>query len=154
MKATGTVDYLGGIIMRAKGAVATRDFYVKSWGLTAVAQQDGAVYFRGTGPEYYIYGLREDDVFGVDVINFGVASRAGIDSLHGRLTALGVVDTYEHYVLQPPVLILDGSSCILDNAGVARDVDCPTLVFRRLKELRARGRLPKRGGVGTQSAIL
>jgi catechol 2,3-dioxygenase-like lactoylglutathione lyase family enzyme len=90
MNAIGTVDYLGAIVMRAKGATATRDFYVKSWGLTAVAQQDGAIYFRGTGPEYYIYGLREDDVFGVDYINFGVASHAGIDALHGRLTALGV----------------------------------------------------------------
>ncbi len=89
MNAKFPVDHLSGIVMRAKGAPATRDFYLKNWGLTAVAQEDGAVYFRGTGPDYYIYGLREDDVFGVDYINFGVPSRESLDALHGRLTSLG-----------------------------------------------------------------
>jgi catechol 2,3-dioxygenase-like lactoylglutathione lyase family enzyme len=90
MSTTGTIDYLSGIAMRAKGCTATSDFYVKNWGLTAVTQEAGAIYFRGTGPEYYIYALREDDVFGVDFINFGVASREGIDALHGRLKGLGI----------------------------------------------------------------
>ena len=90
MNAKSTIDRLAGIVMRANGAAATRDFYIKQWGLTEVAQANGAVYFRGTGPDYYIYGLRDDDVFGVDYVDFGVASRAGVDALHGKLTALGV----------------------------------------------------------------
>lgn len=87
---SGLISQMRGIAMRATGATATRDFYVKNWGLVPIAQENGAVYFRGTGPEQYIYALRDDDVFGVDYVNFAVASRENVERLHGGLVAKGV----------------------------------------------------------------
>jgi catechol 2,3-dioxygenase-like lactoylglutathione lyase family enzyme len=88
--ATLGADWLKGIVMRAPGAAATKMFYVESWGLTVAAEQDGVIYFRGTGPEPFIYGLREDPTFGIDFINFGVSSLARLEALHAKLTASGV----------------------------------------------------------------
>ena len=84
------VDSLRGIVMRAPGVKPTAAFYLDSWGLAVVAEADGTVYFRGTGPEPFIYGLREDNTFGVDYINFGMASRARIDALYAQLARGGV----------------------------------------------------------------
>lgn len=90
MSDIAAIDYMRGIVMRAPGAGATKDFYVRNWGLTPVAQENGTIYFRGTGPEYFIYGLRDDNVYGIDYINFAVASREGIDALYGKLSGSGV----------------------------------------------------------------
>ncbi|RAI43827.1 VOC family protein [Rhodoplanes roseus] len=90
MSTGGLIQHMRGIAMRAAGATATRDFYVKNWGLVPVAQENGSVYFRGTGPEQYIYALRDDDQFGVDYVNFAVASRDHVERLHGDLAAKGV----------------------------------------------------------------
>ncbi len=84
------VDTLRGIAMRAPGIAATRDFYIDNWGLTVAAEAGGALYFRGTGSEPFIYALREDHTFGIDYINFGMASRAGLDALHAQLKRGGV----------------------------------------------------------------
>ncbi len=95
MAKTGTtasigVDSLRGIVMRAPGVAATTAFYLENWGLSVAAEADGTVYFRGTGPEPFIYGLREDATFGIDYINFGMTSRARIDALHQQLVRGGV----------------------------------------------------------------
>lgn len=84
------VDRLRGIVMRAPGIAATRDFYVDNWGLRLVAEKDGAIYFRGTGPEPFIYGLREDTTFGIDHIDFAMTSRARLTALHAQLVRNGV----------------------------------------------------------------
>jgi catechol 2,3-dioxygenase-like lactoylglutathione lyase family enzyme len=85
------VDFLRGIAMRAPGASATREFYEKNWGLRTVAEgNDGTVYFRGTGPEQWIYALRDDRDFGIDYINFGMLSRGRLDGLHAQLAEAGV----------------------------------------------------------------
>ncbi len=84
------VDSLCGIVMRAPGIAATRDFYCDNWGLTVAAEADGAIYFRGTGPEPFIYGLREDTTFGIDFINFGMTSRDRLLALHAQLQRGGV----------------------------------------------------------------
>lgn len=78
-------DSLRGIVMRAPGVAATKQFYLDNWGLSVAADADGVTYFRGTGPEPFIYGLREDPTFGIDYINFGVASRARVDALFDKL---------------------------------------------------------------------
>jgi catechol 2,3-dioxygenase-like lactoylglutathione lyase family enzyme len=83
-------DSLRGIVMRAPGVAATKQFYLENWGLSVAAEQDGTVYFRGTGPEPFIYGLREDATFGIDYINFGVTSRGRVDALHEQLANAGV----------------------------------------------------------------
>jgi len=84
------VDFLRGIVMRAPGAAATKAFYLENWGLSVAAEHDGTLYLRGTGPEPYIYALRDDDTFGIDYINFGVSSRARVDALATQLSRAGV----------------------------------------------------------------
>jgi catechol 2,3-dioxygenase-like lactoylglutathione lyase family enzyme len=79
------VDGLRGIVMRAPGIAATKQFYLDNWGLSVASESDGVVYFRGTGPEPFIYGLREDTTFGIDYINFAMASRERVDALHDVL---------------------------------------------------------------------
>jgi catechol 2,3-dioxygenase-like lactoylglutathione lyase family enzyme len=83
-------DSLKGIVMRAPGVAATRQFYLDNWGLTVAAEQDGVIYFRGTGPEPFIYGLREDPTFGIDYIHFGMDGRERLEALHAKLAARGV----------------------------------------------------------------
>lgn len=83
-------DSLRGIVMRAPGIAATTQFYLDNWGLSIAAESDGAVYFRGTGPEPFIYGLREDPTFGIDYVNFGVETRGRVDALHAALAQTNV----------------------------------------------------------------
>jgi catechol 2,3-dioxygenase-like lactoylglutathione lyase family enzyme len=81
-----TVDFMRGIAMRAPGVAATRAFYETSWGLRTVAEgNDGTFYLRGTGPEHWIYAMREDTTFGIDYVHFGMNSRARVDALHRQL---------------------------------------------------------------------
>ena len=84
------VDTLRGIAMRAPGIAVTRDFYIDNWGLKVAADGGGSVFFRGTGPEPYIYALREDPTFGIDYINFGMTSRERLLALHAQLKRGGV----------------------------------------------------------------
>lgn len=79
------VDSLRGIAMRAPGIAATKDFYIDNWGLSVAAEEDGTLYFRGTGPESFIYALRQDSTFGIDYINFGMAGAERIDALHAQM---------------------------------------------------------------------
>lgn len=83
------VDSLRGIVMRGPDVVQTRNFYEESWGLTVAAEEDGAVYFRGTGPEPFVYGLTNSPVYGIDYISFGVASRDKLDALHKQAVRAG-----------------------------------------------------------------
>ena len=83
-------DGLAGIVMRAPGIAATKQFYLDNWGLSVAAEADGVTYFRGTGPEPFIYALREDPTFGIDYINFSMASRARVDALFAALSRTDV----------------------------------------------------------------
>ncbi len=123
------IDFLRGIMMRAPGMPATRDFYEKNWGLTVAAEADGAVFLRGTGPEQFVYGLREDSVFGVDFIHFGMHDRAGVEALHAQLLAKGAPGLTAPAPLTTPggghgfeVLDPDGRRLRI-SAGVARHDD-------------------------------
>jgi catechol 2,3-dioxygenase-like lactoylglutathione lyase family enzyme len=93
-------DFLRGIVMRAPGVAATKTFYQESWGLAVAGEADGTIYFRGTGVEPFIYGLRDDPTFGIDYINFGMSSRARLDALHRQLVDSGVA------VLSEPAPVL------------------------------------------------
>lgn len=85
------VDFMRGIAMRAPAAAPTRQFYETNWGLRTVAQgNDGSFYLRGTGPEQWIYALRQDRDYGIDYIHFGMQTRERVDPLHRQLLAAGV----------------------------------------------------------------
>jgi len=83
------VDFLRAIVMRAPEMSLTQDFYETTWGLTPAGSQDGITYFRGTGPEPYIYGLKDGDDFGIEYVSFGMTSRARLDALYEALRAAG-----------------------------------------------------------------
>ncbi len=93
------VDTLRGLMMRAPGIAATSDFYVDNWGLKVAVERDGAIYFRGTSHEPFIYGLREDSTFGIDYINFGMSSRERLIALHQQLVQGGI------QVVTPPAML-------------------------------------------------
>lgn len=83
------MGHLRGIVMRAPAMTETRDFYTDLWGLTVAHEADGIVYLRGTGPEPFIYGLKDDDTYGIDYIHFGQPDRQTVDAFHAQVVARG-----------------------------------------------------------------
>lgn len=65
-------------------------FYADTWGLERVADQDGARYFRGTGPEHHILVLHPSEKSALARVSLGVADKAAVDALHTRLAGLGL----------------------------------------------------------------
>ncbi len=84
-----SVGALRGIVMRAPDITATKGFYEANWGLTLAHQEDGMVYFRGTGPEPFIYALKNGQVYGVEYVHFAMPDRASMDALHAQVLAEG-----------------------------------------------------------------
>lgn len=81
--------HLRGIVMRAPGITATRDFYLENWGLSLAHQEDGAVWLRGTGSEPFIYGLVDGTEFGIEYVHFAMPDRAAMAALHAQAVAEG-----------------------------------------------------------------
>lgn len=86
---TTRVGHLRGIMMRAPGMTATKNFYVNDWGLKIAKEADGAVYLAGTGPEPFLYALTDGDSFGIEYIHFGMPDRASMDALHAQVLEKG-----------------------------------------------------------------
>lgn len=84
-----SVGGLRGIVMRAPGITATRDFYLDNWGLSLAHEEDDTVYLRGTGREPFIYGLKEGAVHGIEYVHFSMPDRAAMDALHAQVVAAG-----------------------------------------------------------------
>jgi len=80
---------LRSIVMRAPGITETAGFYTDQWGLSVAHKEDGIVYLRGTGAEPFIYGLRDDDVYGIEYIHFSQPDRATVDAFHDQVVARG-----------------------------------------------------------------
>ena len=57
------IGHLRGIVMRAPGITATTPFYLDQWGLHVAREDEGITYLRGTGPEPFIYGLKDDSTY-------------------------------------------------------------------------------------------
>jgi catechol 2,3-dioxygenase-like lactoylglutathione lyase family enzyme len=68
-----------------------RAFYTDLWGLTPVAEDEGIVFLAAEGsPEQYVVRLREDTDKRLDLISYGTASTADVDTLAERLGTAGV----------------------------------------------------------------
>ncbi len=68
-----------------------REFYTTLWGLTPVAEDTGIVFLAAEGsPEQYVVRLREDTDKRLDLIAYGAASGADVDTLAERLGMAGV----------------------------------------------------------------
>lgn len=79
------VDFLRGIAMHAPDITATAEFYENVWGLEPLQAEGDTVYFRGTGPEPYIYSISDAADFGIDYINLGMTSRERLEGLYRQL---------------------------------------------------------------------
>src|SRR5215469_11360465 len=67
------------------------DFFTGVWGLTSEHTDTGLAFLAAEGsPEQYVVRLRRGDDKRVDLIAFGAATAANVDTLAGRLAADGV----------------------------------------------------------------
>ncbi|MBO6639158.1 MAG: VOC family protein [Roseitalea sp.] len=87
MSDTIRVESLRGIMMRGPGITATLPFYEDMWGLSLAHAEDGEALLRGTGPEAFLYGLKDGPVYGIDHVHFAMPDRAAIDALHAQVLA-------------------------------------------------------------------
>lgn len=97
------VGHLRGIVMRAPGITATKDFYLDLWGLHEAMSADGITYLRGTGDEPFIYGLKDDPTYGIEYIHFGMESRADMDALFAQVTEKGATTLGKPGVFDDPI---------------------------------------------------
>jgi catechol 2,3-dioxygenase-like lactoylglutathione lyase family enzyme len=64
------------------------EFYTQTWGLTQVAGDRGIAFLAAEGsPERYVIRLRQDPAKRLDLVAFGVAASADVDTLAERLIA-------------------------------------------------------------------
>lgn len=67
------------------------DFYAGVWGLTKVAEDSGISFLAAEGsPEQYVVRLRKADEKRLDLVSYGAATSADVDTLAERLLAGGV----------------------------------------------------------------
>jgi catechol 2,3-dioxygenase-like lactoylglutathione lyase family enzyme len=79
------------------------DFYTNAWGLTAEHSDSGLAFLAAEGsPEQYVVRLREAADKRIDLISFGVATPADVDTLAAQLAADGVRLISEPGELQTP----------------------------------------------------
>jgi catechol 2,3-dioxygenase-like lactoylglutathione lyase family enzyme len=79
------------------------DFFTGTWGLTAEHADKNLTFLAAEGsPEQYVVRLRQAADKRIDLIAFGAASAADVDSLAGRLAAGGVPLVSEPGTVQTP----------------------------------------------------
>jgi predicted enzyme related to lactoylglutathione lyase len=67
------------------------DFYAGVWGLTKVAEDSGISFLAAEGsPESYVVRLRKAEEKRLDLVSYGAASAADVDTLAEQLLAGGV----------------------------------------------------------------
>jgi catechol 2,3-dioxygenase-like lactoylglutathione lyase family enzyme len=104
-------------------------FYANVWGLNVVHQDKDASYLRGTGPEFYLLGLRTAAHKGIHHIAFAMDSQAQVNDAATRLKSRGVRLLYEPKTLDEPgagyglQFIDPDGRCIELSSGVATHQD-------------------------------
>jgi len=82
---------------------AQLEFYTGTWGLKAEHSDSGLTFLAAEGsPEQYVVRLRESDDKRIDLIAFGAATPADVDTLAAALAADGVRLVSEPGTLQTP----------------------------------------------------
>ncbi|GAA2927238.1 hypothetical protein GCM10010446_09600 [Streptomyces enissocaesilis] len=67
------------------------DFYAGVWDLTKAAEDSGIAFLAAEGsPEQYVVRLREAEEKRLDLVSYGAADPADVDTLAERLLAGGV----------------------------------------------------------------
>src|SRR4029453_3709950 len=79
------------------------DFFTNTWGLKAEHTDTGLTFLAAEGtPEQYVVRLRQADDKRIDLIAFGAASTADVDTLAGQLATAGVQLISEPGTVQTP----------------------------------------------------
>src|SRR3954449_8431481 len=108
------------------------DFYAGTWGLTAEHSDSGLTFLAAEGsPEQYVVRLRESTDKRIDLIAFGAASAADVDTLAARLAADG-----EPLVTEPDTLQTPGGGYgfrFFDNQGRTVQISSDVAVRRHRK---------------------
>ncbi len=79
------------------------DFYAGVWGLTRVSEDNGIAFLAAEGsPEQYVIRLRQADDKRLDLISYGAATPADVDTLAEQLLASGVPLITRPDTLQTP----------------------------------------------------
>jgi len=85
------VGSLRGIMMRGPNVTQTLSFYEDMWGLRLAHKEDGIALLRGTGSEPFLYGLKDDPVYGIEYVHFAMPDRASMDALYRQVLARGAI---------------------------------------------------------------
>ncbi|MFE0150211.1 hypothetical protein ACFWY5_23885 [Nonomuraea sp. NPDC059007] len=81
MSATGLIAHLRHVDIAMPNFADQRTFYRETWGLTETANDSGVSFLAAEGsPELHVVRLREDDQKRTDLIAFGSASPADVDT--------------------------------------------------------------------------
>ncbi|MEU6264910.1 VOC family protein [Saccharopolyspora shandongensis] len=103
MHATGLITHLRHVDIAMPNFADQRTFYQETWGLTETANDSGVSFLAAEGsPELYVVRLRKDDQKRTDLIAFGSASPADVDTLTEQLIGQGVTLVHEPRVLDTP----------------------------------------------------
>ncbi|GGG25346.1 oxidoreductase [Rhodococcoides trifolii] len=79
------------------------EFYTGHWGLSVVATDGDVTYLAAEGsPEQYVVRIRKDSDKRLDLVSYGAADAATVDSVAHRLAADGVALVADPDVLQTP----------------------------------------------------
>ncbi len=79
------------------------DFFTHTWGLKQETTDSGLSFLAAEGsPEQYVVRLREAADKRIDLISFGAANRADVDTLAARMASAGVQLVHEPRDLQTP----------------------------------------------------
>lgn len=112
-----------------------QDFFSGVWGLTEEHGDTGISFLAAEGsPEQYVVRLRQAEDKRIDLIAFGAATPADVDTLAGRLAVAGV-----RLVHEPCVLVTPGGGYgfrFFDNEGRTVEVSADVTVrrHRRVEE--------------------
>ena len=110
-------------------------FYTRTWGLTTVASDQGIAFLAAEGsPERYVLRLRKDPAKRLDLVSFGAASAADVDTLAGQLIRKGVT-----LAAEPGGLGTEGGGYGLrffdvDGRTVEVSADVATRAHRKIEE--------------------
>lgn len=135
------VTHLRHVALAVPDFSKTVAFYESTWGLTRVADDGDVAFFAAEGsPEQYIVRIREAPTKRIDLISFGAADTATVDSLAAEFIAAGV-----HLEREPGKLRTPGDGYgfrFFDPEGrlveISSDVES-----RPYRELEAREAIPK-----------
>lgn len=84
------VSALRSVDLGVPDVAANAEFYSRIWALDRIADENGTVYLRGTGPAHHILALHERREPAILMATFQTSDRETVDALHARAKGLGV----------------------------------------------------------------